>query len=58
MSHKIVAVKSFAKFADLGIATLLKKRIRHRRFSMNFVNFLRKTFFNRTPPVSASGGVL
>ena len=57
MSQKLVVVKSFAKFADLGIATLLKKRVRHRRFSMNFVNVLGKTF-NRTPLVAASGGVL
>ena len=36
-------------------ATLLKKRLWHRCFTVNFAKFLRTLFFNRTPPVAASG---
>ena len=35
-------------------ATLLKKRLWHRCFPMNFVKFLRTPFFHRTPLVAAS----
>ena len=33
---------------------LLKKRLWHRCFPVNFAKILRKHFFNRTPPVAAS----
>ena len=36
-------------FLGFQLATLLKKRLRHRRFSMNFAKFLR-TSSDRTPP--------
>ena len=36
-------------------ATLLKKRLQHRCFPVNFAKFLRTpTFFHITPPVAAS----
>ena len=35
----------FNKVADLRPATLLKKRLRHRCFPVNFVKLLRTTFF-------------
>ena len=35
-------------------ATLLKKRLWHRCFPVNFTKFLRTPFFNRTPLVTAS----
>ena len=35
-------------------ATLLKKRLRHSYFPVNFVKFLRTPFFYRTPPVATS----
>ena len=34
----------FNKIADLRPATLFKKRLRHRRFPVNFVKFLRTLF--------------
>ena len=34
--------------------TLLKKRLWHRCFPMNFVKFSKKTFFNKAPLVDAS----
>ena len=34
-------------------ATLLKKRLQHRCFPVNFVKFSRTPFFYRTPPVAA-----
>ena len=37
-----------------GPATLLKKRLWHWCFSVNFAPFLRKPFFKRTPPVAVS----
>ena len=43
----------FNKIAGLRSATLLKKKIRHRCFPVNFVKSLR-TSSSRTPPVTAS----
>ena len=43
----------FNKVAGLRPATLLKKRLWHRRFPVNFAKFLRVLFY-RTPPVTAS----
>ena len=34
--------------------TLLKKRLCHRRFSLNFAKCLKNTFYNKAPPVSVS----
>ena len=34
-------------------ATLLKKRLRHRCFPVNFWKSFKNTFFHRTPPVAA-----
>ena len=39
----------FNKVAGLRPANLLKKRLRHRRFPVNFVKFLRRTFFIEHP---------
>ena len=39
----------FNKVAGLRPVTLLKKRLWHRCFSVNFVKFLRTSFY-RTPP--------
>ena len=39
---------SFNKVAGLRPATLLKKRLLHRCFPMNFVKFLRTTFLQNT----------
>ena len=39
----------FNKVADLGPTTLLRNGLRHRRFPVNFVKFLRTSFFYRTP---------
>ena len=44
----------FNKVVGLRSATLLKERLRQRCFPMIFAKFLRKLFFNRTPPVPAS----
>ena len=41
------------KVADLRPTTLLKKRLQHKYFPVNFVKFLRIPF-NRTPSVAAS----
>ena len=35
----------FSKVADLRLATLLKKRLRHRRFPVDFAKILKTTFF-------------
>ena len=43
----------FNKVADRS-ATLLKKRLWHRCFPVNFAKFLRTPFFHRTPLVAAS----
>ena len=43
----------FNKVAGLRPATLLKKRLWHRCFPVNFVKFLRTFFFHRTPLVAA-----
>ena len=62
------ALKNFAKFTEkrlcqslffnkvtgLSPATLLKKKLWHRCFPVNFAKFLRTPFFYRTPPVIAS----
>ena len=42
------------KIAGLRPATLLKKRLWHRCFPVNFLKFLKNTFSYRTPPVAAS----
>ena len=44
----------FNKVAGLRPATLLKKRLWHRCFPVNFVKFIRTPFLHRTPPVAAS----
>ena len=44
----------FNKVATLRPATLLKKRLWHRCFPVNFVKFLRTPFLHRTPLVAAS----
>ena len=47
-------VKNFAKFLHNKVpglhVTLLKRRLRHRCFSVNFSKFLRTLFFYKTPP--------
>ena len=43
---KIDALKNFAKFADF--ATLLKKRLWHRCFPVNFAKFSRTPFLQNT----------
>ena len=45
----------FNKAAILRSATLLKKRLWHRCFPMNFCKISRITFSYKTPPVAASG---
>ena len=57
--HKIhrktpVPESLFNKAADLRLATLLKKRLCHRFFPVNFVKFLRTPFLDRTLLVAAS----
>ena len=49
-------LRNFAKFTGkhAAPATLLKKRLCHRCFPVNFVKFLRTPFFYRTPLVAAS----
>ena len=44
----------FNKVAPLKPVTLLKKRLWHSCFPVNFATFLR-TLFYRTPPLAASG---
>ena len=44
----------FNKVAGLRPTTLLKKRLRHRLFPVNFAKFLKFNFFYRAPPVPAS----
>ena len=44
----------FNKVAGLEAATILKKRLWHRRFPVNFVKFVRTPFY-RTLPATASG---
>ena len=44
----------FDKVADLSPAILLKKKLWHRCFPVNFAKFLRRPFYYRTPPVAAS----
>ena len=39
----------FNKVVDLRPATLLKKRLRHRCFSVNLVKFLRRPFSQNIP---------
>ena len=43
----------FDKVVGLRPATLLRKRLWHRCFPVNFVKFLRNTFFHKTPLVAA-----
>ena len=42
------------KVTGLRFTTLLKKRLYHRSFPVNFAKFLRTPFVHRTPPVAAS----
>ena len=44
----------FNKAAGLRPAILLKRRLSHRCFPMNFAKFLRTPFFYRTTPLAAS----
>ena len=44
----------FNKAAGLRISTLLKKRLWHRYFHVDFAKSLRTNFFYRTPPVVGS----
>ena len=44
----------FNKVAGLRPATVLKKRLCHRCFPVNFEKISRNTFSYRTPPVAAS----
>ena len=44
----------FNKVAGMRTATLLKKRLWHRCFPLNFAKFLKKPFSYRTPPVADS----
>ena len=44
----------FNKVTGPRLATLLKKKLWHRRFPMNFAKFLRTPFIYRTTPVAAS----
>ena len=48
----------FSKFSDLKYVTLLKKKLRHRCFPVNFCEIFKNTFFDRTPPVAASESLL
>ena len=61
--YKNIVTKNVAKFtenhlcqslASLRATTLLKKRLWHRCFPVNFVKFLRTPFY-RTAPVAAFG---
>ena len=53
-SHpKVLCKKGVLKNFDL-ISTLLKKRLWHKCFPVNFVKFLTTPFFYRTPLVAAS----
>ena len=68
MFYKKGVFKGFAKFtgkqmclsllfdkpADHRPGTFLKKRLWHRRILVNFVKFLRRLCFGKTPPVAAS----
>ena len=47
-------VSFFNKVAGLRSATLLKKRLWHRCFPVDFGKITKNTFFYRTPPVAAS----
>ena len=42
------------KLADRGPATVLKKRLWHKSFPVNFVKFLRTSFLNTTSGVASS----
>ena len=55
-SHKktFTRVSFLSKVTGQRPATLLKKRLWHRSFPVNFAKFLRALFFYRTPPVAAS----
>ena len=45
----------FNKVAGLRPAVLLKKRLCHRYFPVNFAKNFKNTFHYRTPPMAASG---
>ena len=47
-------VSFFIKLQVCKPATLLKKKLWHRCFPVNFMKFLKTFFFHRTPPVAAS----
>ena len=65
MFFKIGVLKNFADFKGkhlcwilfliIRLATLFKKRLKHRCFPVKLAKFLRTPFFCRTPPVAASG---
>ena len=49
-SHENTCIEVFFnKNAALRIATLLKQRIQHCRFPMNFAKFLKTTFYRTLP---------
>ena len=51
-----VGIKNFAKFTGRPrSAPLLRKRLRHRCFPVNFVNFLRAAFFTEQLQAPTSG---
>ena len=65
--HKIGVLKNFTKFTGKDLwqnlffnkvaddaCNFIKTRLWHRCFPVNFVEFLRTSFFYRTPPVAAS----
>ena len=47
-------VRTFSVDKVFRPATLLKKRLWHRCFPLNFAKFLRTSLFYRTPPIAAS----
>ena len=58
---KKVVLTNFSKFAGKHLCQglfFIKKRLRHRGFSVNLVKFLRTLFFYRTPLVAASNPTL
>ena len=44
----------FNKVASLKTSNFIKKRLQDRCFPEKFTKFLKRSFFNRTPPVAAS----
>ena len=50
----LIKVAGLSQSPEGRTATLLKKRLWHRCFPVNFTKFLRTPFFYRKPPVAAS----